>query len=961
MQSSWITAPGEPSPRNAWRWFRGTIDLAEPPSQTTLTLSADTRFQAWINGVPVADGPARGWPERWFTDSVEVGHLLTPGRNVVAVQVHHLGIATFATLRGRLGLIAELVDGDGRLLLGTGVAGSRWRVHTPVAFATRTTRLSCQLGFTEIVDARTEDLPGWTRPDFDDSGWAEAEPDPIGTLRPPLEPRDVPPLQAQPVRAVRVETWSRVRPPRDSRSIDLRRVFGGPAVDDHAERLGYAGWLFAAIRVPVAGAVALRLPRHVQSVSVGGARTAWQDLSEVVLAGSGQQVDGVREWRGELEPGDHLVVLEVRESDHAHTVHLVLDADAEVSFTEILPGSDLAFADSGGQVLSRWDLMDPELPELDRQLQARTAALTGVEEVSALPGVRPVPPELVSPVSLFGTSVLPSRYSQPVQTGLQQQIPAGLDAVLVPAGADLDSDPAPDVEVLVDLGRVLAGEWSFEITAPEGTVVDLYAFEHCDGEPGQPLRREETLLLDNCLRYVCAEGRQRWTSPIRRGGRHLQLTVRRPAGASGAVVLHDLHVVERHHPVGQAATFACSDPRLEQIWQMARRTVLACMEDTFVDCPTYEQTMWVGDSYSSGRFATALFGSDDLVRRCLRLVAGSLVRQPLTGSHIPSGWDSVIPGWTYFWVLAVGEHWQRTGSVEDARLLWPAVRDTLTAHRGHLDDRGLLSIDAWNLLDWAALDQPDSGVVTHQNLLLVMALRAGAVIAEAAGEPIEVGAELTAAADGLAAAIEEHLWDEDTGGYLDAIHADGSVTAIRSVHSQLFALLAGVPGGERLERVRTVLLDPPAGWVPLGSPWMSIFHYDALALLGREQQALDELRRDFGAMLDHGAATCWEMFPSSNFLSGSRRLSRSHCHAWSGAPASFVSERLLGIRFLTPGGSRIEVAPVPCDLDWARGSIPHPAGGSIEVSWRLVDGRLEISASAPPGVELVAPDGTPLN
>ena len=47
-------------------------------------------------------------------------------------------------------------------------------------------------------------------------------------------------------------------------------------------------------------------------------------------------------------------------------------------------------------------------------------------------------------------------------------------------------------------------------------------------------------------------------------------------------------------------------------------------------------------------------------------------------------------------------------------------------------------------------------------------------------------------------------------------------------------------------------------------------------------------------------------------------LSRSHCHAWSAAPAYFLSRSVLGVKPLAPFWTSVEIAPVPCGLAWAR-------------------------------------------
>ena len=55
-------------------------------------------------------------------------------------------------------------------------------------------------------------------------------------------------------------------------------------------------------------------------------------------------------------------------------------------------------------------------------------------------------------------------------------------------------------------------------------------------------------------------------------------------------------VRERLFPTVGGASFACSDPLLDEIWAVGRRTVSICSLDAYVDCPTREQRAWTGDS-----------------------------------------------------------------------------------------------------------------------------------------------------------------------------------------------------------------------------------------------------------------------------------------------------------------------------------------------------------------------------
>jgi hypothetical protein len=322
---------------------------------------------------------------------------------------------------------------------------------------------------------------------------------------------------------------------------------------------------------------------------------------------------------------------------------------------------------------------------------------------------------------------------------------------------------------------------------------------------------------------------------------------------------------------------------------------------------------------------------------------------------VPSGWTNVIPSWTFLWVIACLEYFERTGDTVFVEEIWPHVRFTLDRYLAERNGDGLLAIAAWNLLDWAPMDQPNDGVVTHQNCFLVAALRAAARLAALAGD--DGTDDWRTAAEDLAAAINRHLWSDERGAYVDAIHPDGRRSTVFSVPTQVVAVLCGVADGERAPVVERHLLDAPSDFVPIGSPFMSFFHYEALAKLGRVDAMLADMRANYGAMLSYGATTCWEMYPNYTVLRANPTfLTRSHCHAWSAGPLYFLGAHVLGVRPLAPGWTKIAVEPTPAGLSWARGSVPLPGAGTVDVAWNLEpDGRtMRLKVSTPRQVEVTA-------
>ncbi|WP_261807847.1 family 78 glycoside hydrolase catalytic domain [Paenibacillus sp. N3.4] len=566
--------------------------------------------------------------------------------------------------------------------------------------------------------------------------------------------------------------------------------------------------------------------------------------------------------------------------------------------------------------------------------------------------IRPFPLALVSRDSIFVLSIWKKESeTQAVPYALQQAVIPSVDPAILP------QYEGADTEFILDFGRELSGFIQFEVDAAAGTILDFYGFEYMrDGW------RQDTYDLDNTLRYTCLEGHQDYCSYVRRGFRYLMVTVRSAAEAR-AVKLYGVKVLQSNYPVAEVGKFQSSDALLNDIWQISKHTTRLCMEDTFVDCPAYEQVFWVGDSRNEALVNYYVFGATEIVERCLRLVPGSRTQTPLYADQVPSGWSSVIPNWTFFWAMACCEYYEHTDDEDFARELWPHIRFTLEHYGQNLDERGLLFIKGWNLLDWAPIDQPSHGVVTHQNMILVKTLRSAVRLAEAIGESGEAAAYEQQALR-LSQAINDHLWSEERSAYLDCIHANGPVSKVFSMQTQVMAYLCGIADEERAKQIEAYLFAPPTDFVQIGSPFMSFFYYEALAKMGSKgiDQMIADMRYRFGQMVEYDATTCWEMYP--NFAENRANpdmLTRSHCHAWSAAPGYFLGAHVLGVTAADKGWRKVVVAPQPADLQWARGSVPLPREGRIDVAWRLEEAgrvmRLQVWAPRSVEVEIRIPDG----
>ena len=109
---------------------------------------------------------------------------------------------------------------------------------------------------------------------------------------------------------------------------------------------------------------------------------------------------------------------------------------------------------------------------------------------------------------------------------------------------------------------------------------------------------------------------------------------------------------------------------------------------------------------------------------------------------------------------------------------------------------------------------------------------------------------------------------------------------------------------------------------------MLYYLYEAWAMVGRQREIFEDVKKRWGEMFRYETTTCWEVFPG--FYENSR--TRSYCHSWSTAPAALMQKYLLGIRRDSEGFRDVSYDFPDTPLRWCRGAVPTPFG-PIYVDW----------------------------
>jgi alpha-L-rhamnosidase len=218
----WIAVPGAPAREFGVYHFRRTLTLAEKPATYVVHVSADNRYELFVNGDRVSEGPARGDLKHWRYETVDLAPHLRAGRNVLAAVVWN-----FADDAPQ----AQITDRTGFLLQGDTEAeraadtGKSWKctrddAYRPLPVSMAQVRGYFAAGPGEHVDGAK--VPwGWETPDFDDSGWAAAvelgHGDPRdavdGGNRWMLVADSLPPMENKPERIAKLREASGVTPP----------------------------------------------------------------------------------------------------------------------------------------------------------------------------------------------------------------------------------------------------------------------------------------------------------------------------------------------------------------------------------------------------------------------------------------------------------------------------------------------------------------------------------------------------------------------------------------------------------------------------------------------------------------------------------------------------------------------------------------------------------------------------
>ena len=430
-------------------------------------------------------------------------------------------------------------------------------------------------------------------------------------------------------------------------------------------------------------------------------------------------------------------------------------------------------------------------------------------------------------------------------------------------------------------------------------------------------------------------GPQRWFQPLWwRAGRFVELLIET---GDEPLTVDAFCLLETRYPLEMQSRFHSNDERLESVIPVALRGLQMCAHETFMDCPYYEQLMYVGDSRLEALTTYVISADDHLPRKSIQMFGLSRLPDGLTQARYPSRDVQVIPPFSLWWIGMVYDYALWRGDPPFVAGLLPGMRTILDAFLAHVDSSHLLKApNGWNFSDWIAdwpLGVPPDAFHGFSGLLnwhLVYTLGLAARLEEWAGDSF-LAQRWRSYRDSIAAASREAFWDERRG-----LFADDLAHQHFSEHTQCLALLSGVLEGDQRSRVAQNLIEDAS--LTRATIYFTHYLFETFRMVQQPAAFFSRMNLWFDLSAQGFKTTPEQPEPT-----------RSDCHGWGAHPLYHYFASLLGIRPASFGFDSVRISPMPGHLTRISGEMLHPRG-RIEADLLFENGHVHGNISLPSSV-----------
>ncbi|MEM9644966.1 MAG: family 78 glycoside hydrolase catalytic domain [Planctomycetota bacterium] len=376
-----------------------------------------------------------------------------------------------------------------------------------------------------------------------------------------------------------------------------------------------------------------------------------------------------------------------------------------------------------------------------------------------------------------------------------------------------------------------------------------------------------------------------------------------------------------------ASSFECSDPTLNQIWDLCKYSIKATtFAGVYVDGDR-ERIPYEADAYLN---QLSHYATDDDVKMAARTFDWLM-----ENGTWPTEWSPHM-------VLMAHAEWMSTGDVDWLSHRYEQLK-TKTLFQRRSDDGLVRSAEIdqskHDIVDWPPGER-DGYVFTEVNTVVnafhIRALELMSEMARAVGQSGDADAFSMSAVQARRS-FQSTLFDETKGVFRDGIGTEHS-----SLHANLFPLAFGLVPEGKVAGVVAWLKGRDMDC----SVYAAQYLLDGLFANGADQKAIDLIladgTRSWRHMVESGTTITWEAWDMKY------KPNQDWNHAWGAAPANLLPRHVLGVQPQEAGWTKVRVRPCLAGLDRAKGKVPT-AKGPIEVRWTN-DASFVINVSLPDGV-----------
>lgn len=486
---------------------------------------------------------------------------------------------------------------------------------------------------------------------------------------------------------------------------------------------------------------------------------------------------------------------------------------------------------------------------------------------------------------------------------------SGRDPLTVPANTECS--------VLLDLEQLTTAYPVLKVSGGKGSTVKLNYSEalFAKGQKGNRNDIEGRDVLSGVYDLFVADGAQaREFSPLWfRTYRYIKVDIKT---ASEPLRVDDLYGMFTGYPFKEEGSFASNDPRMSKIWEVGWRTARLCAQETYVDCPYYEQMQYVGDTRIQALISLYVSGDDRLMRQAINIYNHSRKWEGLTAARYPTSLFQYIPPFSLYWVDMVHDYMMHRDDMAFVQEKIGGIKTVLEWYISKIDPKtGILqsNIPYWNFVDWintwtrgSAPESKTSGSVIT-TLQFALTLQNAADIFRQSGME-DQAAKYDVIRKSLLKNSYEKCWDPARGLMRDYIGAP-----TYSQHATIMGILScAIPEAKRLDAYKKMVSDKSISQATI---YYRFYLVKAMKQVGMADTYTDELTPWYN-MLDLGLTTFAEK----------PEPTRSDCHAWSSSPNYDFLATVCGVEPDAIGFKRVKVAPHFGQLTSIKGVVPHPSG-----------------------------------